>query len=140
VAILSSTDYPAIRAAIDTELDSSTLSDSVIALNIYSGAADQDVYARDPDADTRTGEDGNRIKRAAVYFCAARLCPVVVRVTSINVNARDLNYARPVFDPDERAADLLQMAEEELEAILTPDEETPGRPTMFTYAPGTRGR
>lgn len=140
MAILASTDYPAIRAAIDTDLDTGTLSDNAIGLNIYAGAADQDVYARDPDADSRTGEDANRIKRAAVYFCAARLCPAVVRITSLSVTARDLNYSKPTFDPDERAADLRQMAEDELEAILDPDEDTPGRPTMFTYAPGTRGR
>jgi len=140
LTILSSDEYPAIRAAIDTELDTATLPDTIIALDIYAGAADQDVYARDPAADSRTGEDANRILRAAIYFCAARLCPVVVRVTSINVSARDLNYSRPAFDPEKRSAELRQMAEEELAEVLEPDEETPLRPTMFNTASGTRGR
>lgn len=140
MAILNSTLYPAIRAALDTELDTTKLPDSVIALDIYSNAADQDVYERDPDADTRTGEAANRIKRAAVYFCAARLCPVVVRITSLSVQTRDLNYSRPVFDPAVRAAELRAMAEEEINQILTPSDAAPERPTMFSLAHGTRGR
>lgn len=140
MAILTSDDYPAIRAALDVSLDSSNLPDSLIALDIYSNHADQLVYERDPDADDRTGEDANRIKRAAVYFCAALLAPVVVRITSLSVQTRDVSYSRPVFDPEQRAADLRAMAEAEIDEILTPDEEAPGRPTMFDVASGTRGR
>ena len=140
MAILTSDDYPAIRAALDVSLDSSNLPDSLIALDIYSNHADQFVYERDPDADTRTGENANRIKRAAIYFCAALLAPVVVRITSLAVQTRDVSYSRPVFDPVERAAELRAMAEAEIDEILTPAEEAPGRPTMFDVASGTRGR
>lgn len=140
MAILSSTDYPSIRAALDVDLDSSNLPDSTIALDIYSGAADALVYDRDPDADDRTGSDADRIKRAAVYFCAALLAPVVVRITSLAVQTRDVSYSRPVFDPAERAAELRALAEAEIDEVLTPAEEAPGRPTMFDTAAGTRGR
>jgi len=140
MAILSSTDYPSIRAALDVDLDSSNLPDSTIALDIYSGAADQLVYNRDPSADSRTGDDADRIKRAAIYFCAALLAPVVVRITSLAVQTRDVSYSRPVFDPAERAAELRALAEAEIDEVLTPTEEAPGRPTMFDTAAGTRGR
>lgn len=140
MAILSSTDYPAIRAALDVNLDSSNLPDDVIALDIYSNHADQLVYERDEDADDRTGEDANRIKRAAIYFCAALLAPVVVRITSLAVQTRDVSFNRPVFDPVQRAADLRAMAEAEIDEVLTPTEDAPGRPTMFDVAAGTRGR
>jgi hypothetical protein len=140
VAILTSAEYPAIRAALDTELNTTNLPDSIIALDIYSNAADQDVLQLDPLAASRTGEAANRVKRAAIYFCAARLCPAIVRITSLSVQTRDLNYSRPVFDPAERAAELRAMAQAEINEILTPTEAAAERPTMFAVASGTRGR
>lgn len=140
MAILTSNDYPAIRAALDVSLDSSNLKDTTIALDIFSGQADREVYERDPLADSRTGDDADRIKAAAVYFCAALLAPVVVRITSLAVQTRDVSYSKPVFDPAQRAAELRAMAEAEIDAVLTPSEEAPGRPTMFDVAAGTRGR
>lgn len=140
MAIIDSTFYPAIRAALDTELDTTKLPDSIIDMGIYAAAADQDVYERDPDADSRTGDDALRVERAATYFCAARLCPAVVRITSLSVSTRDLNYSRPVFDPAVRAAELRAMAEAEINQVLTPAEDAPERPTMFTVAAGRRGR
>jgi len=140
VAILDSDDYLAIRAAIDIDLDSSKLPDATIALDIFSGQADREVYERDPDADDRTGDDAKRIKAAAIYFCAALLCPVVVRLTSLTTQTRDVSYSRPAFDYAERAAELRAMAEAEIDEVLTPTEEAPGRPTMFDTAAGTRGR
>lgn len=140
MAILTSDDYPAIRAALDIELNSSNLPDATIALDIFSGQADREVYERDPDADDRTGDDANRIKAAAIYFCAALLAPVVVRITSLAVQTRDASYSKPVFDPAERAAELRALAEAAIDEVLTPEEDAPGRPTMFAVASGTRGR
>jgi hypothetical protein len=140
VAILDPADYPAIRAVLDTDLNETNLEDTIIALPIYHGAAEQDVLDLDADAETRTGDAGDRIKRAAIYFCAARLTPAVVRITSLSIQARDLNYSKPVFDPEQRAAELRAMAAEEIAAILEPATEAPNRPTMFTVARGYRGR
>ena len=140
MAILTSADYPAIRAALDVDLDSSKLPDGIIALDIYKGQADRMVYERDPDADTRTGDDALRITAAAVYFCAGLLAPVVVRITSLSVSTRDVSYSRPVFDPEERKETLWSMAEDEIAEVITPTEDAPGMPTMFDRAPGTRGR
>jgi hypothetical protein len=139
--ILDSTSYPAVRAALDVALLESNLPDATIGLDIYEEAAIQDVVNIYPTAAAETvAANQTRITRAAIYFCAARLAPAVVRITSLNVATRDMSYSRQTFDPDERAAELRALAEAELAAILEPAEETPSRPTMFTVASGTRGR
>jgi hypothetical protein len=140
VAILTSADWPAVRDALDTELDTNSLLDATIARNIYSGAADQDVLALDPDAETRTGEDANRIQRAAVFFCAARLAPVVLRILNLSALTRDLRYSKPTFDPDERANELRGMAVEEINEVLVPGGLAESMPRMFSSASGTRGK
>jgi hypothetical protein len=139
-ALLSSADYPAVRAAIDVSLGKSELPDDTIALGIYHAAAVQEVLARDPDAESRTGDELARVQRAAVYFCAARLCPAVVRLTSLSIQTRDISYSKPAQDPDERAAELRALAEAEIAAVLTPSEDDYARPTMFAVAKGYRGR
>ncbi len=140
MAILTSADWPAVRAAIDTQVDDNMLLDSVIALNIYSGAADQDVLKLDPDAESRTGEDANRVTRAAVYYCAARLIPVVLRILSLSTITRDLRFTRSVPDIEKRANELRGMAVEEINEVLTPGAEAASMPRMFTKVTGIRGK
>lgn len=137
MAILTQADYPDIRAALDADLSEADLPDSILDMTIYSRAADQDVLARDTDAETRTGEAANRIRRAAIYFCAARLAPVVVRLTSLSINTRDMSYNRATFDPTERAAQLRNLAEEEIGEVLSVD---PARPEFFAVGRGQRGK
>lgn len=139
MSILSAADYPAIRAALDTSLDTSALPDQTIALDIYQGAAEREVKERDPDWAARTGTDALRLRAAAVFLTAARLTSAVIRVTSVNVQSRDLSYSRPVFDPAEKAAQLRALAEQELAALVTPNAATSGRPTMFSLASSRRG-
>jgi hypothetical protein len=131
VAIILESHYPTIRAAIDLQIEEGDIPDSVIEMTIYKDAADQDVLDRVTDPD----ETDERIVRAAIYFCAARLCPVVIRLTTLNVQTRDMSYSRPAFDYQKRAAELIAMAEQELEEygvdiIL---------PVQFTVVSGTRG-
>lgn len=139
MAILSGTDYPAIRAAIDVSITPNDLKDAVIGLDIYVGAAERELLDRVADAASKTGDDLKRVKAALVYLTAARLCPAVVRITSQSMTARDLSWSRETFDPEERAADLRAKAEREIAELLTPEEATIARPTMFMVAPGRRG-
>jgi hypothetical protein len=146
IPILSEAEYPAVRAAIDVSLTEAQLPNEIIGLSIYQDAAIRDVYnayaaagSSDDPADETDEDNIARITRAAVYYCAARLCPAVVRITSLNVTTRDLSYSRQTFDPEKRAAELVALAEAELAEILQPSEETPYRPTMFTTASGMRG-
>jgi hypothetical protein len=142
--ILTSAQYPEVLAALDSRLTGGSggdVPDSMLDRSIYSKAAIQDVLDRHSTAAAETNETKQeRITRAAVYFCAARLAPAVVRITSLTVQTRDASFSRQTFDPTKRAAELRQMAEEELAEVLTPSEETPHRPTMFTVARGYRGR
>jgi hypothetical protein len=50
-----------------------------------------------------------------------------------------LNYQRSEVDWEKRAAELRQLAEQELAMVLAPDEGDYGRPTMFAAAAGRRG-
>lgn len=139
-ALIGSDDYETIRKLLDVSLNDGQLPDSTIGLDIYQGAAIADVLELHPTAESETGTDLLRCKRAAAYFCAARLAPAVVRITSLTIQARDLNYARPVFDPEKRAAELRALAQAEITEVLTPTEQAGTRPTMFVLATGNRGR
>jgi len=137
--LLTVDDFPAIRAALDSSLDASTLPNKIIDEDIYIGAAWDEVLERYPTAESETDATVlTRLRRAAIYFAAARLAPVVVRITSLSVSVQGVNYSKPVFDPAKRAAELRALADAELDAILTPGELS--RPTMFAVASGQRGR
>ena len=138
--LLSSADYPAIRAALDVDLNAQTLPDATIAQDIFLGAAEAELLRRVPTAAAMTGSDLARVKRALVWLTAAYLAHSVVRVTSLSVQTRDLSYSRQTFDPDEKARELRSRAEAEIGMLTEPTRVAPGRPTTFTLAMGRRGR
>jgi len=140
MALLTAAAYPAIRASLDTELTAADLPDAIIQMDIYSGAAEADVLTRDPLAAGRVGADGARVLRAAIFFAAAALAPVVALRTTEQLP--DYSYQRTVVRWDERARLLRARGTAELDAILAP----PGgaddyeRPVMMRLARGGRGR
>lgn len=139
--MLATSDYPAVREVLDVSLTAANLPDATIERSVYKTAAIADVVERYATAVSETDAAKQaRLTRAAIYFCAARLCPAVVRITSLSVTARDMSYSRQTFDPEERAAELRAEAEAEIAEIVEPEEETPNRPTMFAVASGTRGK
>lgn len=138
--ILDSDDYPEIRAAIDVGIGRNDLTDEVIGQSIFLDAGEKDVLLADPLALTRLGDDAERIRRAAIYFVAARLAGSVVRITSTSIQTRDLNYSRRTFDPDEKERELRARAHEQLSAILEPQSKTSASFTMFSTAAGRRGK
>lgn len=139
MAILTSLDYPAIRAALDVDLNAQTLPDATIGQDIFLGAAESELLRRVPTAAAMTGNDLARVKRALVWLTAAYLAHSVVRVTSMSVQTRDLSYSRQTFDPDEKARELRSRAEGEIGMLVAPTAATPARPTMFTTVGGRRG-
>lgn len=139
-SLLTTDDFEQVRKSLDVDLTVTSLPDSIISMSIYQAAAIADVLAIYSSAESETGADFQRCKRAAIYFCAARLAPAVVRLTSITTQARDLNISKPAFDPETRAAELRAMAQSELSEVVTPDQQAATRPTMFALATGTRGR
>lgn len=139
MAILTSADFPAIRAALDVDLNAQTLPDTTIAQDIFLGAAEAELLRRVPTAAAMTGNDLARVKRALVWLTAAYLAHSVVRTTSMSINTRDLSYSRQTFNPDEKAAELRARVEREYGMLLAPMAATPARPTMFTTVGGRRG-
>jgi hypothetical protein len=137
--LLSSSDYPAIRAAIDVSLDSTMLSDEVIAMPIYAEAAEAEVLARDPLAATREGSAWQRVVNAAIYLAAARLVRAVPWIKSEGIGG-ERQYSCQEVDLDALVSDLRSKAEAELAAVLEPSNQSPSRPVMFALASGRRGR
>lgn len=140
MTLLDNSYWPDVRAALDVKLDAAMLPDSVIEMDIHSGAAAREVIARVPDAESKTGDDEKRVKAAAVYLTAARMVYAVAQITSISVQTRDTSYSRRAWDPEAKKTELLALAEDELAVVIEPGATTPGRPTMFAAAAGGRGR
>ena len=136
--LISSADFQEVRELIDISLDALALPDAVVGRDAYAGAAMRDVLSRDPLAESRTGADGARVRLAAIYLTAARLCPAVPALS--RETHGETTYQRVAFDPAKRAEELRSLAESELSAVLEPDDPTPYRPTMFRLASGRRGR
>jgi hypothetical protein len=139
MSLLSAADYPAIRAALDTAMDSAFLPDSVIGMSIYAGAGELAVLAKVPDAESRSGAELQRCKNAAVYLTAALLAIALPQIAAETFIGGE-SYQRKIVDPAALAAELRQRANAELDIVLTPSEVAPSRPTMFALARGRRGR
>lgn len=138
MAIIDVSHCDQIRAAILADLADQDLPNDIIAMDIYMGRANAEIVERDADAESRTGADGSRVLRAAIYLCAAYLCPTVERKMRVQVTQRDVSYSRSGFDARARAAELRGMADDEMSQVLTG--ASPERFTMFGRASGTRGR
>lgn len=136
-ALLTSTHYPAIRAALEVTLTAKELPDATIALNIYLGAAIAEVLARDPIAESRTGAALTHCENAGILFCAALLAPALPAITG--EQTKNYQYSQKATDWSAQAAQLRKRAELELAAVLTPTEVAPERPTMFARVSGRRG-
>lgn len=138
MAIITISDCASIRAAILADLAEQDLPNEIVSLDIFMGRANAEIVERDADAEGRTGADGDRVKRAAIYLCAAYLCPTVERKMRVQVTQRDVSYSRSGFDARARAAELRGMADDEMSQVLTG--ASPEQFTMFGRASGTRGK
>src|SRR5215510_10127369 len=96
--IVQPVDYGAVRAALDTSLDTTALPDATIALPIFLDAADLEIKRRDPAWASRTGDAATHLKNAAIYLTAALLAPAVPRVTEEILNAGNYRYRLEPID------------------------------------------
>lgn len=136
--LLTSADYPSIRAAIDITIGTAELPDAIVALDMYVGAGQRDVLALDPLAESRTGTDLLHAQTAAILFTAARLVGALPQI--VKETRADHSYERNRVDTQARAAELRALASAELDAYLDAGDATSDRPTFFTTAHGRRGR
>ena len=70
-------DYPEVRKRIDNLLDDTMLPDATIALDTYSGKAEDDVVARLKDPNGLTAAEERKVKRSCILRCAGELVPAV---------------------------------------------------------------
>lgn len=134
--LLSAADYPEIRQQIDLSLDTTTLPDATIARDAFIGQGMRAVIELDPDAETRTGTAGARVRLAAIYWTAALLCPVIPVLSQVRFQQE--GYTRQAWDASKRAAELKALAAALVDEVLTPGESRV--PFAFKTVPGYRGR
>lgn len=136
MSLLDSNDYPAIRKAIDTGLTEAGLPKDVIEQDIYLQASEDWVTTR-AEIELEEGEDFSDVldatelvhaKRAAIYYCASLLAPVVNIPTSDAVSGIGASYTRKVMEPAANARRLLSLAQGELAYLTEEDEITDARP------------
>lgn len=135
--ILSTSSWPAVRAALDVSLNDRQLPDATIGLDIYSGRAVREITARVENATTLTGSDELKVIAAAVFLTAANIAPAMPSI--MRAESQHLAVQRKEVDWSKRAAELRQAAEEELADLLEPDTAVAYRPTMMARARGRRG-
>jgi endonuclease/exonuclease/phosphatase (EEP) superfamily protein YafD len=147
MTVLTPADYPQIRAAIDATLTPKTLPDSTIAMDIYSGRAEDWVQAHSPAAyaayvDPPATPVDVALHRAAIFATAALIAtaqPLLVTETF----GGQYSYRRNERDPATLVGDLWTLANEQigLAGGETPVPQSPGggKP-FFTLAYGGRGR
>lgn len=136
--ILTSADYPAIRAAIDTSLDTAALPDSTITLPIYLEAADLEVKRRDPNWASRIGDQATLLKHAAIYLTAALLVPAVPQIK--RETFADHEYDRQLMTAADLVASLRARASASLDALSETTTAIPLPPKLFGVGRGRRGQ
>ena len=136
MALLTSANWPEVRAALDVSLTTRQLPDAVIAYDLYSGRAMRRVLEQAPTAESMTGDSLLRCKNAAIFYTAAFLAPAIPNITRKNIGDVDQSFD---IDWEARAATLLAAAAAELAEVLTPSETAPAMPRMFAVASGYRG-
>lgn len=136
MAILSSSDYPAIRQALDITFDENYLPDATIALPIYLGAAESEIVRRDPQAASRTGAAGIHIKNAVILLTASYLAPAIQSMHAETFGT--YTYTHDTTNWQEKAEQLAARSEQELQSAMG-NLPAPARPSFFTVARGGRG-
>lgn len=143
MALLSSADYPTIRAAMDVSLNDRTLPDEIIGLDIYTGAAERRL-ASELEMTTAavaglTGESKTIAVSVAVQFAAASLCMAIP-----NIRRKNLGGDVDLFIENDwrMRADVLTGSAlvelEELKGLLGLDSRMV--PRFFSVVHGTRMR
>lgn len=135
--IITSAEYPLVRAALDIRLTSTQLPDATLALAIFLGEAEREVQTRDPLWDSRTGDDEQRLKNAVCYLTAARLAPRMPELTLSSERFGDYTYQRKATDWQSLADDLVARADAEIAGVLSETPATASMPSeLFTVATG----
>lgn len=149
MAILTAEDFPSVRRAIDVTLDDGIvvddermLPDSVLSDQGYLGAAESEVLGKLPNntfPGTLTTDQQAKVKRATIYYLAARVYPSIPAV--IMEAFGDHRYRREYESVEDVVNRLREQGDAEIDAIR--DELSIAVTTntkRFRRATATRGR
>lgn len=136
MALITTADYQEIREIIDITLTLDELPNEQIGRDAFVGQAQRLVLARDPEAESRTGDELASVRLAALYYAAALLCPTIPILKTVRSEGESIERNPP--DLIARAAELRAQAVQMLDSVLTPT--TASVPYAFGVAPGYRGR
>lgn len=141
MAILTTAQYPEIRAAIGVEVNSRVLPDKVISMSIYLGAAERWALTVDADAATREGDELITLKSAITLKTASLLIKAMPMLLREEFRLGE-GFQRQKVDVKERADDLAAQALDAINSYIEPteDERTAVLPVFFDVASGTRGK
>lgn len=135
--LISQLDCPGVRAALDVSYTEEMIPDDIILLDVFAGSASREVEGRDPLIATRTPDELARLRTATMFYTAASMVLSLPQIISENIGG--YHYQAKSVDPLIKIADLRGRGDMEIASVLTPDSNTPLRPTMFTLASGRRG-
>lgn len=116
MALLSSSDYPAIRALVDTTLTVGELPDAVIGYDQVIGNADRLVKSVIPGAESLTGDSLLRAKLAARLLAASELAAAAPQMTDVRIGP--YTEGRQDIDWRRRSRELRLQADRELQQLL----------------------
>lgn len=138
--ILTTADYDAVRAAIDTQLTDSDLPESVISLDIYQGHAESWAAQVDVGWSDRAGNQLKALQRGTIYKLASLLVRALPILSQENFGNGE-GFTRQKVDVAQRAAMLESLAYEQLNSYLALELNSTVRtmPTSFRLAHGNRG-
>jgi len=116
MALLSSSDYPAIRALVDTTLTVEELPDAVLGYDQVVGHADRLIKVYVPLAESLTGNNLLRAKLAARLVAAAQVAASAPQLIDLKIGP----YAEKRQEVDWTALSkgLMLRADREVQALL----------------------
>ena len=141
VYIAGTAEWEQIRARLGVDLDIKNLSDAVIALDTFSGKAEDDVIARLKDPDSLTSAQQVKVKRACILRAAAELVDAVPLPDAQTVE--DITVSNERAKRQDLKMSLYRASDEEIEDIIT-EQATEGSKAsdfnIFNTADGSRGK
>jgi hypothetical protein len=137
-SILTSAEYVEVRAAIGTDVSPRDLSNAVIKLDLYQGAAERWARSIDATADSRQGDELRTLKTAIVLKTASLILPAFPHLVSEDFGEGESVRRQPV-NIEERATKLAQRAQDTIGQLVAQESKPLNLPTMFTAAKGRRG-
>lgn len=131
MAILTSIDFPEVRAVLHMSITTDHLPDATIALPVYQTRAENEVLRRDPVAAGRTGDEAEKVRQATILLLASLIAPAMEMLTSETIPGGGYRYQKPEVDWKTKAQLLRESADSIFSVLLDTDPDTPHLPTLF---------